>query len=114
MSPFLQMNRSLLGATALSMVMLGSAPAQTAVNSPTGNADEKLDAISKKVDEQNRKIDLLSQEILKLEQQLANSRPGVMIGEAAPNYSPSPASTAETPHAQNGNSHIVARGETLT
>src|SRR3954469_8247379 len=108
------MKRSLFGVIALSLSMLGSVPAQTAVDSPSSNVDEKLDAISKKVDEQNRKIDLLSQEILKLEQQLANSRPGVMIGEAAPNYSPSPASTAETPHAQNGNSHIVARGETLT
>jgi len=113
MSPFLQMNRSLLGATALSMVMLGSAPAQTAVNSPTGNADEKLDAISKKVDEQNRKIDLLSQEILKLEQQLANSRPGVMIGEPTPANSPT-ATPGESAHPQGGNSHTVARGETLT
>src|ERR1043165_4408550 len=78
-----------------------------------GSADEKLDALSKKIDEQNRKIDLLSQEILKIEQQLANIRPGVMIGEGAPNYSPSPA-PSETAHAPNGSSHIVARGETLT
>ncbi|MFL6514309.1 MAG: LysM peptidoglycan-binding domain-containing protein [Chthoniobacterales bacterium] len=107
------MNRSLLGAIALSLVLPGLALAQTAVNSPTGNADEKLDAISKKVDEQNRKIDLLSQEILKLEQQLANSRPGVMIGEATPANSPT-ASTGESAHPQGGNSHTVARGETLT
>src|SRR5207248_3394563 len=69
--------------------------------------------ISKKIDEQNHKIDLLSQEILKLEQQFANIRPGVLIGEGAPNYSPSP-SASETAHAQNGSSHTVARGETLT
>lgn len=77
--------------------------------------DEKLELITKKLDEQNRKIDLLSQEILKLEQQLANSRPGVLIGEGAPNYSPTVAPT-ETPRgpANGGNSHIVARGETLT
>jgi len=80
---------------------------------PAGNLDEKLDALSKKIDEQNRKIDLLSQEILKIEQQLTNQRPGVMIGEGAPNYSPT-AAPAESAHSQNGTSHIVARGETLT
>jgi LysM repeat protein len=107
------MKRSLFGVIALSLGLIGSAMAQTAVNSPSTNVDEKLDAISKKVDEQNRKIDLLSQEILKLEQQLANSRPGVMIGEATPASSPAAAS-AEPAHAQGGNSHTVARGETLT
>ncbi len=73
----------------------------------------------KKIDEQNAKIDLLSQQILKLQQQLANPRPGVIIGEGAP---PPPAATStSTPSAQpsasssaNGNSHVVARGETLT
>ena len=80
---------------------------------PAAGSDEKLEAISKKIDEQNRKIDLLSQEILKIEQQLANQRPGVMIGEGAPNYSPS-VTPSESAHATNGNSHIVARGETLT
>jgi LysM repeat protein len=111
-----EMKRSLVGAGAFGIWMLIGSTGwpQTLAPSGSGSSDEKLEAISKKIDEQNKKIDLLSQEILKLEQQLANSRPGVMIGEAAPNYSPSPASTAETPHAQNGNSHIVARGETLT
>src|SRR5690349_14487941 len=71
-----------------------------------GSADEKLEAISKKIDDQNRKIDLLSQEILKIEQQLANQRPGVMIGEGAPNYSPT-ATPSESVHASNGTSHIV-------
>jgi LysM repeat protein len=86
---------------------------QTAVQPPTGTSDDKLEAISKKIDEQNHKIDLLSQEILKIEQQLANTRPGVMIGEGAPNYSPSVA-PAEAAHSPAGNSHTVARGETLT
>ncbi len=63
---------------------------------------------------------MLSQQILKLQTQLSNQRPGVMIGEAAPSTSTSAssASTAASPEpsakADNGNSHIVARGETLT
>jgi LysM repeat protein len=116
MSKLLKMNWSLVGAGALAVWILVSSTgwAQTPAAAAAGGSDEKLEAISKKIDEQNKKIDLLSQEILKLEQQLANSRPGVMIGEGAPNYSPSPASS-ETPHAApNGNSHTVARGETLT
>jgi LysM repeat protein len=88
--------------------------AQSPGPSAGATADEKLEALSTKIDEQNHKIDLLSQEILKLEQQLANSRPGVLIGEGAPNYSPSP-SPSETAHGPTGgNSHTVARGETLT
>lgn len=76
----------------------------------------QLEALAKKIDEQNAKIDALSQEILKLQQQLSHSRPGVMIGEAAP---PAPA-TAAAPAASAshlalaGNTHTVARGETLT
>src|SRR5207248_6898565 len=69
------------------------------------------EVLAKKIDEQNTKIDMLSQQILKLEQQIANLRPGVMIGEATP----VPTSAAEaSPHAGNGNTHTVARGETLT
>ena len=93
----------------VSPLLLGQSPGQ----GTAATSDDKLEAISKKIDEQNRKIDLLSQEILKLQQQLANIRPGVIIGEGAPNYSPSPA-PSESAHASNGNSHIVARGETLT
>ena len=107
------MNGRTLGAAAiLCGLVAGSVFSQTPAGSP-GNADEKLELLSKKIDEQNRKIDLLSQEILKLEQQLANTKPGVLIGEGAPNYSPSVA-PAESPHPSSGTSHIVARGETLT
>jgi len=68
---------------------------------------------------------MLSQQILKLQSQLSNQRPGVMIGEGAPSTS-TPASTSATSTSTaaapvessaksgNGNSHIVARGETLT
>jgi LysM repeat protein len=111
MSTLIDMKGSLIGVGAMALGLWINSIAFA--EPPAGGADDKLDAISKKIDEQNRKIDLLSQEILKIEQQLANQRPGVMIGEGAPNYSPSPA-PSESAHAQAGNSHIVARGETLT
>jgi LysM repeat protein len=75
----------------------------------------QLEALVKKIDEQNAKIDSLSQEILKLEQQLSHSRPGVMIGEASPAPAMTTAAAAAAPHSGvAGNTHIVARGETLT
>jgi LysM repeat protein len=107
------MKWSVFGGAALGMLLGSFGFAQTAGNSPASAGDDKLEAISKKLDEQNKKIDLLSQEILKIEQHLANSRPGVMIGEGAPNYSPSP-SASESAHPAGTNSHTVARGETLT
>jgi LysM repeat protein len=73
----------------------------------------QLEALAKKIDEQNAKIDALSQEILKLEQQISHMRPGVMIGEGAPASGAAPA--ASTSHAAiSGNTHTVTRGETLT
>ena len=84
------------------------------------NSDRALlEALSKKIDEQNAKIDTLSQQILKLEQQVSKStRPGVIIGET-PSPAPAPAASnpiaeAPKPTQQSGNSHLVAKGETLT
>jgi LysM repeat protein len=82
----------------------------------------QLQELTKKIDEQNAKIDMLSQQILKLQLQLSNQRPGVMIGEGAPSTSTSTSTTpTSTPapgepsaKAGDGNSHVVARGETLT
>lgn len=74
----------------------------------------QLEAINKKLDEQNAKIDALSQQILKLQEQI--SKPGVMIGEASPPPASSAsvtASVAESVHGS-GNTHTVMRGETLT
>jgi LysM repeat protein len=94
------------------------ASAQTSEPSSAKSSDAvELEALAKKIDEQNAKIDMLSQQILKLQQQIGSARPGVIIGEGAP-----PASAAATtalpeasPRASvNGNSHVVARGETLT
>jgi LysM repeat protein len=102
--------------TLLSAILLcANASAQTfAGNDKT---EKMLEALSKKIDEQNAKIDTLSQQILKLEQQVSKSRPGVMIGET-PSPSPTTNATAEAskpaPTQQSGNSHVVAKGETLT
>ena len=90
--------------------------AQTFADNP--KSEKMLEALSKKIDEQNAKIDTLSQQILKLEQQIAKMRPGVIIGET-PAPSPTSAATTSTaeapkPTQQSGNSHVVAKGETLT
>ena len=96
--------------------------AQTFAPTPVKSSPDaaQLEALAKKIDEQNAKIDTLSQQILKLQQQLANTRPGVMIGEGPP-ATPSTATSTITPapaepaaKSSNGNAHIVARGETLT
>ena len=88
---------------------------------PAGSGSEaaQLEALTKKIEEQNGKIDTLSQQILKLEQQISTLRPGVMIGESTP--APAAASaTSSVPvaapagPAPAGNAHVVAKGETLT
>jgi len=97
--------------------LLSTAPAQTpSPESPTPSDAHQLEALEKKIDEQNAKIDALSQEILKLEQQVSHIRPGVMIGEKE-NTPSSPAAAApgeSASHPINGTTHTVARGETLT
>jgi len=95
-------------------------PHITATQAAAGQAAQ-LQELTKKIEEQNAKIDMLSQQILKLQSQLSNQRPGVIIGEGAPAASTSATSTTSTAvspepsaKADNGNSHIVARCETLT
>ena len=84
-----------------------TAPAQL----PSGDRSEvaRLDELARKIDLQNAKIDTLSRQILKLEQQISAIRPGVMIGET-----PAAATTEAAKTTQTGNSHVVAKGETLT
>jgi LysM repeat protein len=115
---------NVLAALVLVALANSNASAQTSTPHPKATAAAstelaELQALTKKIDEQNAKIDMLSQQILKLQLQLANQRPGVMIGEGAPSASTSTSPTStSTPEpsakAGNGNSHIVARGETLT
>ena len=106
------------GATFLAIGSLALCPASA--QSPAPDAAKsaeaaQLEALAKKIDEQNTKIDALSQEILKLEQQLSHVRPGVMIGEGAPAPATAAAPAGSTPHSTvTGNTHTVARGETLT
>ena len=100
---------------------LGATP-KTAATQTAANQTAQLQELTKKIDEQNAKIDMLSQQILKLQLQLSNQRPGVMIGEGAPSTSTSTSTTPTStpapaePSAKvgDGNSHVVARGETLT
>src|SRR5436190_4692381 len=98
-------------------------PHTTATQAAAGQAAQ-LQELTKKIEEQNAKIDMLSQQILKLQSQLSNQRPGVMIGEGTPATSTSISATSATStstataesstKAANGNGHVVARGETLT
>src|SRR3989442_3387210 len=92
-----------------------TASAETPAPEPAKAADAtQLEALAKKIDEQNAKIDALSQEILKLEQQISHIRPGVMVGESTPSPENPAAPAASPSHPAAGNTHIVARGETLT
>ena len=95
--------------------LLCTGSAQTPAPKPDKSDDAiQLEALVKKIDEQNAKIDALSQEILKLEQQIAHIRPGVMIGESTPSTTTPTAEAGAQVHPASGNTHIVARGETLT
>ncbi len=93
-----------------------AASAQTPAPEAAKSAEAaQIETLAKKIDEQNTKIDALSQEILKLEQQISHIRPGIMIGESTPSPANPAAPAASTLHpAPAGNTHIVARGETLT
>lgn len=84
-------------------------------SAPAGKSPElaQLETLAKKIDEQNAKIDMLSQQILKLQQDMAEKKPGVIVGEREPAAAPSPSAEASAP-AGGGPTHTVARGETLT
>jgi LysM repeat protein len=114
------MHRPAIALLSLVFVFVAGAnvSAQTFAQGPD-KTEKMIEALSKKIDEQNAKIDTLSQQILKLEQQLSKStsRPGVIIGETpSPTAAPSNGATAEAskPPQQSGNNHVVAKGETLT
>jgi LysM repeat protein len=88
--------------------------AQTFTSPPNNSSNPQLEALAKKIDEQNAKIDALSQQILKLQQEISEKRPGVIIGES-PAAASATAAQAEAGSRPTGtNTHTVARGETLT
>src|SRR6266576_620470 len=84
--------------SALGLLVLANpnALAQTFAPSPNPAASQtaQLQELTKKIEEQNAKIDMLSQQILKLQQQIGTQRPGVMIGEGAPSPSSSTSATS--------------------
>src|ERR1051325_6948021 len=101
------------------LVLAASLTAQTVVSTPSRASSSssetlQLQALTRKIEEQNAKIDILSQQILKLEQLLAHKTPGIMIGEPESATAAQPAATP-IPRATAGiMTHTVARGETLT
>jgi LysM repeat protein len=123
-SPVMKVCAHILTAIFLTAAFAASVSAQAIARTPAPSISNaaQIEILTKKIDEQNAKIDMLSQQILKLEQQLSGSRPGVMVGEGTPATSTSVAPTSTiTPAPEvsahpsvNGNSHVVARGETLT
>ena len=73
----------------------------------TSSETAELLSLSRKIDQQNTKIDLLSQQILRLQQEIEHSK-AISLG------SPIPVATDGTAAAASGSTHVVARGETLT
>src|SRR5436853_2335185 len=80
--------------------------AQTFTPTPHASATQtaasqtaQIQELTKKIDEQNAKIDMLSQQILKLQSQLSNQRPGVIIGEGAPSAAPTSTAAPQEPSA---------------
>ena len=69
----------------------------------------ELLSLSRKIDEQNTKIDLLSQQILRLQQEMERPR-AAALGSPLPSATDAPAPAAVS----GGSTHVVARGETLT
>jgi LysM repeat protein len=94
-----------------SLLVVAMICTKASAQAPAGDKSEAamIEALSKKIDLQNAKIDALSQQILKLEQHVSAMRPGVIIGET-----PAPVTTEAPKPPQTGNSHVVAKGETLT
>src|SRR6516225_3911313 len=87
-----------LAAVFLSAVLFGAVSALAQTPTPEAGEGVQFEALAKKIDEQNAKIDSLSQEILKLEQQISHIRPGVVIGEATPSAANSAAPAMSSPH----------------
>jgi LysM repeat protein len=87
--------------------LLVRAEAQTPAPSSGSQASEILN-LTKKIEEQNAKIDLLSQQILRLQQEIEH--PGAMGAD----HSIPTANPVSSPLPADANTHVVARGETLT
>jgi LysM repeat protein len=86
-----------------------NSPAQTPGSGAENSEATELLALTKKIDEQTLKIDALSQQLLRLQQEIVQMK-------GAPTSAPvaTAVETSSSSAAQTGSTHIVARGETLT
>ena len=101
--------RHFLAMLAFHSLLATSAFAQEA--SPPENAEaSQLLNLSRKIEQQNVKIDLLSQQILRLQQELEHPAAGATA--SAPRATETSVPTASA--VPNGRTHVVAKGETLT
>ena len=104
----MEFSRRIAAATISSLLVCSYSAAQNPEKS-----ESALENLTKKIDEQNTKIDALSQQILKLQQEISQSKGA---GPAIENATPLPSTSAEVAaHPENGGAtHVVTRGETLT
>ena len=96
-----------LAFVSVSGFLMGISFAQEASQTAGGNSGQLLE-LARKIDQQNTKIDLLSQQILKLQQEIEHPKPNFST-EGAPR-----ATEVASPIPAGANTHIVAKGETLT
>jgi LysM repeat protein len=101
--------RHLLVMFAFYMVLALGTSAQEAASSGHSEAAQLLD-LSRKIDQQNVKIDLLSQQILRLQQEIEHPAAGPSPSASHPVEGSVPTASA----VPNGRTHVVAKGETLT
>jgi LysM repeat protein len=100
--------RCTLALLVLSGFLAAQSGAQTPAPSATRSDATDLLSLSRKIDEQNLKIDLLSQQILRLQQEIEHPKP------AAPMTATTSLGDATSPvPPAGGSTHVVAPGETL-
>lgn len=87
--------------------LLVHADAQSPAPAAGSEASELL-GLTKKIDEQNIKLDLLSQQILRLQQEIEHPK------AAGTDHTIPTATAVSSPLPADANTHVVARGETLT
>jgi N-acetylmuramoyl-L-alanine amidase len=91
-----------------SVSLTSHADAQSPTPAAGGSEAAQLLNLTRKIDEQNIKIDSLSQQILRLQQEIQHPR-GTSLGSPLP-----VGGETSSPAAAGGSTHVVARGETLT
>ena len=102
--------RSTLAVLVLSSFLAVQADAQNpGPAAGTSSQAAELLSLSRKIDAQNIKIDLLSQQILRLQQEIERPK-AASLGTPIPMTTEAPAPVATA----GGSTHVVARGETLT